>query len=147
MKHLDLIGTELKSDFLCDLFETYDVDVVYAYDRTHENLPDEYQADIPELGLQFVFDEHQVLKTLFMKPLKATGYNPFDKDDERLPCFRSKDDAIYYASDKGERYSEGKADFMGEKKDWIRLEYAGYSVHYEFVDGKLRMITMQIADA
>jgi hypothetical protein len=37
MKYIDTIGILLKSDFLIDLFETYDVDVIYSYDRTHEN--------------------------------------------------------------------------------------------------------------
>ena len=54
MKHLDLLETELKSEFLCDLFEAYDVQVVYEYDRTNENLPDEYHAEVSDLGLQFV---------------------------------------------------------------------------------------------
>jgi hypothetical protein len=75
MKHLDLLGTELKSDFLCDLFETYDVEVVYEYDRTHEGLGDEYRAELPELGLQFVFDEKQILKTVFVRPVTATTFN------------------------------------------------------------------------
>lgn len=39
MKHLDLLKMDLKSDFLCDLFETYDVQVVYEYDRTHQIAP------------------------------------------------------------------------------------------------------------
>jgi len=51
MKYLDLLGIQLKDNFLNDLFETYEVEVIYEYDRTHENLPDEYRAEIPDLGL------------------------------------------------------------------------------------------------
>lgn len=69
MNHLGLLHTPLKSDFFCDLFKTYDTVVSYEYDRMHENMPDEYHAEIPELGLQFIFDASQCLKTLFIKPV------------------------------------------------------------------------------
>ena len=147
MKYLDLIGVDLKNDVLCGLFETYDVQVVYEYDRTDENLPDEYRAEIPDLGLQFVFDENQVFKTLFMQPVEVDTFNPFNEDDERLKRFDSKAEALRYASDNGERVTEGKAEFMREERDWIRFEHGSYSIHYEYVDSKLRMITIQAGDA
>lgn len=147
MKYLDLLGVELKSDVLCDLFETHDVEVVYEYDRTHENLPDEYCAEIPTLGMRFVFDESQVLKTLFLQQVEMSGFNPFDDDDDRLKRFDSKAEARRYASENGERITEGAAEFMGEERDWIRFEYGSYSVHYEYVDSSLKMITIQARKA
>lgn len=142
MKYLDLIGMPLKSDFLCDLFETYDVQVIYD-DRTHEGLPDEYQAEISDLGLQFVFDEHQSLKTLFIELIEISTFNPFDEEDEKLKVFDSKADAKRYAIDNGEQITEGNTELLGEERDWIRFEYASYSIHYEYVNSKLRMITIQ----
>lgn len=147
MKYLNLLGVDLKNDFLCDLFETYDVQVIYEYNRTHENLPDEYRAEIPALGLQFVFDERRIFKTLFMKQFAISIFNPFDEDDERLLKSGSKAEALQYTRDNGMPYSEGKADFMGEERDWVRLEYEGYSVHYEYVNFLLRRITIQAGDA
>jgi hypothetical protein len=147
MKHLDLLDTELKSDFLCDLFETYDTQVVYEYDRTHEGLADEYHAEIPELGLQFVFDARQVLRTLFLRPVEATTFNPLDTNDERLPTFASKREALRYADAGGLQYSQGAVEFMGEQQDWIRLENELNSIHYEFVGSELRMITLQSGSA
>jgi len=146
MKHLDLLGSELKSDFLCDLFETYDVQVVYEYDRTHENLADVYRAEIPDLGLQFVFDEGQLLQTLFMQPVEVTTFNPFEVD-ERIQRFASKREARRYAENNGMRITEGTADFMGEQRDWIRLESDTRSIHYEYVHSGLRMITLQTTNA
>lgn len=142
MYHLDLLGTHLKDDFLCDLFETYDVQVEYLYDRTHENLPDEYHTEVLDLGLQFVFDDHQVLRTLFLTPVDISTFNPF-ASDERVPTFASKSDALSHASANGEEFSEGSADFMGEQKEWIRFEANAYTIHYEYVDGGLRKITLQ----
>jgi len=146
MKHLDLLGTPLKSDFLFDLLETYGVQVVYEYDRTHENLPDEYHAEIPNLGLQFVFDQNQMLRTLFMTPMEITTFNPFE-DDERVRMFASKSKARQHARENDVPTSEGEADFMGEHRDWIRFEGATYSVHYEYVDSALKMITLQTTNA
>ena len=145
MKYIDLIGISLKSDILSDLFETYDVPVVYEYDRTHENLPDEYRAEVPDLGLQFVFDEHQSLQTSFMELVEITTFNPFDEDD-RLNRFDSKKEATRFAKSNGIQTTEGKGKFMGEKRDWIRFEYDTYSIHYEYVDKNLKMITLQKKD-
>jgi len=143
MKYLDLLGIALKDDRLCDLFETYDVEVVYEYDRTHENLADEYRAEIHDLGLQFVFDDKQRFKTLFIRQVEASTFNPFDEDDGALKQFGSKAEALQHAKASGDTTTEGKANFMGEEKDWVRFEHGSYSVHYEYVGSKLSMITIQ----
>jgi hypothetical protein len=143
MKYLDLFGVDLKNDVLCDLFETYDVEVVYKYDRTHGGLPDEYCAEMPGLGPRFVFDERQVFKTLFMQQIEMSGFNPFDEEDDRLKRFDSKAEACRYASENGEKFTEGAAEFMGEGREWIRFEYGSHSVHYEYVDSRLKVIKIQ----
>lgn len=143
MKHLDLLGIQLKDDFLNDLFETYEVEVIYEYDRTHENLPDEYRAKIPDLGLQFVFDENQALFTLFIEQKEKKTWNPFKEDDARLKIFSSKVSARNYAKENGIATTEGNTDFMGEEKNWIRFDLSGHSIHYEFVGGSLKKITLQ----
>jgi hypothetical protein len=147
MTHIELLGIDLKSDVLNDLFETYDVDVVYRYDRTGENLPDEYSADIPELGLEFMFDSEQKLRTLFMKDVASDGFNPFEEDETSLPKISSKAAAIRYASANEIQITQGTTDLLGEVRDWVRFVYANYSVHYEFVESKLSMTTIQGAHA
>ncbi|MGU5738651.1 hypothetical protein [Aeromonas caviae] len=146
MKHLEIIGEDLKSDVLNDLFETYDVYVMYRYDRTNENMPDEYVAELPELGLEFLFDSQQKLTVLFIENTQTSGFNPFE-DDESLPRFASKSDAIVHARRNGFQLSEGRADCLGAVRDWVRFEHEHYSVHYEFVDAKLQKITVQARDA
>lgn len=147
MKYLELIGAELKSDVLNDLFETYEVDVVYRYDRTNENLPDEYVAQLPELGLGFLFDSRQKLSVLFIEITQTSAFNPFEEDHQGLPKFISKSDAIAHAGRRGVQLSEGRADFLGIVRDWVRFEHEGYSVHYEFVDSQLKKITVQARHA
>lgn len=143
MKYIDLLGKHLKHDLLNDLFETYSVDVVYNYDRTHENLPDKYHAAIPDLGLEFIFDEKQMFYTLFMKQRTATTFNPFDEADEHLITFDSKSSARNYAKTYGINMTEGNAEFMGEDREWIKFNLPGYSIHYEFVSHRLKLVTLQ----
>ena len=145
MKYIDLLGKSLKSDFLIDLLETYDTQVVYEYDRTHENLADKYHVEIADLGLRFVFDETQILQTLFVTLVDVTTFNPFD-DDDRFRVFVSKSEARQYAKDNDILTLEGQTDFLGEHRDWIRLENASYTIHYEYIDSALTMITLQIND-
>lgn len=147
MTHIDLLRTDLKCDILNDLFETYDVDIVYRYDRTCENLPDEYSAGIPELGLEFIFDSQQKLCTLFMKNVTSDGFNPFEQDEVGLPTFSSKTEAVSYASTNAIQISQGSAEFLGKIRDWIRFEYTNHSVHYEFIDSRLSMTTIQAVHA
>lgn len=74
------------------------------------------------------------------------GFDPFEADDERLQRFVSKAEALRHAKANAIQTSQGVASLFGEVKDWVRLEYSGYSVHYEFVEGALRMITIQSGD-
>lgn len=147
MYHIDLLGSHLKCDVLCDLFETYDVQVIYEYDRTKENLPDSYRTSIPDLGLGFVFNSEQNLETLFMESKDISTFNPFKSDQQRIPRFASKAEAFNFATSNELRYSQGSADFMGKQTDWIRFEQDTYTVHYEFVNLQLAKITLQIAAA
>ena len=143
MKYLDLIGLPLKHDVLNDLFETYEVEVVYEYDRTHENMADEYRAEVPDLGLEFIFDAGQKLSTLFMEQKEINTFNPFEERDERLKKFDSKNSARAYAEEKELKVTEGNADFMGEEQDWIRFDLPKHSIHYQYTSGKLKKITLQ----
>ena len=140
MKYTELIGMVLKNDILCDLFETYDTQVIYEYDRTHENIDDEYYAEIKDLGLHFVFDKNQKFTTLFIHQIEIDTFTPFEDD---IKIFSSKQEALDYGKNISQTYTEGKADFFGETKDWIKFQHKNYSVHYEFVNHKLKMITLQ----
>ena len=81
-----------------------------------------------------------------MTPVEITTFNPFE-DDDRIRMFASKSEARDHAKENDVTTSEGEADFMGERRDWIRFERPSYSVHYEFVDSALKMITLQTTNA
>jgi hypothetical protein len=150
MNYIDILGESLKSEFLFDLFETYDVDVIYEYDRTYENLEDEYRAEIPKMGLGFIFDASQRLTTLFMKKAEHSGYNPFEGDDPRKISFRSGSEAMRYAKEKSidAIHHEAESDsFLGEIPEWVKFIFESYSIHYQFNDDGLNLVTLQLERA
>lgn len=131
---------------MMDLFETYDVDVIYVYDRTHEGTDDEYNASVPKLGLEFRFDQEQNLATLFMKEKGDGGFNPFSGSDPRDPPFLSGSEAISYAQLHNIKYLYKPATVdprWGEVPEWIKFLHGSYSIHYEFGSSGVNMVTLQ----
>lgn len=146
MRYIDTIGTSLKSDFLMDLFETYDVDVIYAYDRTHEGIDDEYNALLPQLGLEFRFNQEQKLTTLFMKESRAGGVDPFMGPDPRDPPFSTGHEGVLYAEANDIEYVYKAATVnlnFGAIPEWIKFLFGSYSIHYQFGTSGITMVTLQ----
>lgn len=149
MKYTELLGAKLKSEFLLDLFDTYDVDVTYSYDRTHENIEDEYLAEIPEMGLEFIFNAEQNLQTIFMKNVEPSGYNPFEDEDPRNVPFKTGKEAIEYAKQNSidAVHNEAKNDsFFGNVPEWVKFFFETYSKHFEFDSIGIKMVTLQLKD-
>ncbi|MBD2327228.1 hypothetical protein [Alkalinema sp. FACHB-956] len=138
-----LLNKALKSEELIDLFEYNDVSVVYKYDRHQECEEDEYRASIKSLGLEFLFDENQMLSTLFIYVTDQNGFSAAKPDEYGVSNFGSIALAQQYAEEKRMKFENGKARFRGEEREWIRFEYETYSVHYEFRDSILSLITLQ----
>ena len=78
MNFLPLLRKPLKSDEIIKILEHWDVDVIYSFDRDHENLPDEYSAAVPQEGFELVFDDEQSLKTAFVYVIATDGFEPAD---------------------------------------------------------------------
>ena len=142
-----LLNCSLKSDELIELFEHYEVDVIYSYDRLHEGMEDSYYGSINELGLQFSFDEYQTLKTIF---IYVDGNEEFEKanlSELEISAYDDKVSVIKFAKDNGIEYTEGEANFLGEIRAWAKLSLRNYSIHYEFREGILGLITLQAKNA
>ncbi len=142
MRFLPLLGKPLKSDEIADLLELWDADVIYDFDRTHENIPDEYWAGLRELGVQLLFDDSQRLKVIFLYTLEGDGFSPVDLSDSDIQTFRSPAEVAAYAARAGIATSEGQASLLGPISDWIKLEWSTHSVHYEFRGGELCLVTV-----
>ena len=140
MDFLPLLNSHLKSDVMLVLLETWDAQVVYEYDRTHENLPDEYWASIHCEGVCFKFNQQQILVCIFLHLTDTDGFTPIDLSD--ILHFGSLADAFSYADESKLRVSSGQGELFGRLRDWIRLEYDGYWIHYEFRGDDLTLVTL-----
>jgi len=147
MKYSEILGTKLKSDFLIDLFETYDADVVYVYDRNYEGMNDEYRASIPDMGLEFLFNKDQSLTTLFMSQIEHDGHNPFAGPDPRKPKYNTIQEAVAYANKAGIdfQHQEERIDsFFGMTPEWVKFNLNDYSIHYQFNNAGVDTVTLQM---
>ncbi len=150
MKYTEVLGTKLKSDFLIDLFETYDVDVAYIYDRNYEDMDDEYRASIPDMGLEFLFNKEQVLIALFMNQADHNGHNPFMGSDPRNPDLNTAQEAVAYAKNSGIEFhyqEEQKDSFFGVIPEWVKFNFKEYFIHYQFNNTEVSTVTLQLKNA
>jgi hypothetical protein len=140
VKFLSLLGKQLKDDDVLDVLESLEIEVVYDFDRLHENTPDKYWATCQKEGFCFRFDHNQVLQNIFLYVAPHEGFTPVARDCDVL-FFSSADEVERHGGAQNLRVSKGKRDFLGKRSDWVRLEHDGYSVHYEFTD-QLTKVTL-----
>jgi hypothetical protein len=145
MKFLPLLGETLKSDEIVDILECYDTDVVYDFDRTHENMPDAYRAACTSQGFQFCFDADQKLKTIFIYLENREGFEPIQITEiEDIQIFSDVASVEAHCISAGKECKKGA--IAGRNQSWARIDTADSSIHYEFLEGRLGMITVFIPD-
>ncbi|AMJ93294.1 hypothetical protein AVL56_02565 [Alteromonas stellipolaris] len=138
MDIISLLGKKLKSESIIELFEKYGVDVFYEYDRLNENISDKYSASIDELGLEFSFNSEQTLRTIFIK-----NESPL----EVIVRFSTIEEAEKYSNENALSFKKGAVEFLGTFREWIKLFYSNYSIHYEFQNSTLHMVTLEVVGA
>ena len=146
MKLISYLNKSLKSEELIELFETNDVDVIYTYDRNYEGRADEYIGSIRDLGLQFIFNETQILSTIFIY-IKDEEFLSANLESLGLSTFDSKNNLMKYAQQNSLKYFEGRAVFFGQEREWLKLDFLNYTVHYEFREDSLSLVTLQSKNA
>lgn len=142
MNIVPLLGCSLKSDEIMEFLELWDADVVYDFDRLHENVPDEYHAAVKRAGVQMVFDETQALTTVFLHVNARDDFTEFDLLQSDIQPFDTIENAKDFAAKRGISATQGNAVLFGIGRDWIKFEFGTHSVHYEFIAGALDMVTV-----
>jgi len=89
-----LLGRNLKDDEILEVLEVYQIEqVVYDFDRNHENMEDVYWAAARSAGFQLRFDQQQVLDTIFCYIAAEEGFSPVSPHIIGVPIHRSFDEA------------------------------------------------------
>jgi hypothetical protein len=119
-----------------------EMDVIYDFDRLHERQPDCYWAASQEAGIQLRFDAAQTLDSIFLHVALDDGFAAFARRDSDIPFFATAVEAQTFGEAQHLSVSKGSAEFLGVNRDWLRLGFGTYSVHYEFRAGSLALVTV-----
>jgi len=139
MTILSLLGKPLKDDNVIELLEQYGVDVIYSFDRLHENSPDEYWASIKEAGIQLRFNEHQLLDTAFCYIIPRNGFSSVSPEDIGAPVYGS-----YALAEQSCQRNGIKHKTSASPGFWLKALGPDYDVHYEFNSTGLSMVTLML---
>jgi len=129
MEFLSLLGKRLKDDDVIEVLEHLDIEVVYAFDRLHENTPDVYWAASKNEGFQLRFDENQILDVIFLYIISHEGFTATDPDECDVELFSTSEEANSFAIQKRSQATEGSTNSFGIQRHWLRLEFISYSIH------------------
>ena len=136
-----LLDLALKSDEIVEVLESFDLDVVYDFDRLNEGTADAYWVAAHEAGFQLRFDERQVLKTVFVYAKPRDGFSEVDPSIVGVPFYPTFHDAQRAFEVAGVKFTFGTP-----SHPWIKGQLAEYSAHYEFnIGGELTLITLMAA--
>jgi hypothetical protein len=146
VKLVEYLGHELKGESILELLEDYDMEVVYHFDRLHENSPDQYSAAAREAGFELCFDENQVLKTIFCYIQPRDDFSAVDPSIVGTAIFASLADAKAAAAADGISCEHNdRMELFGRQLSWIRFEMGVQSIHYEFSPDMLSLVTLMRA--
>jgi hypothetical protein len=147
MKLIEYLGRQLKDGSVLELLEHQDMEVVYRFDRLHENSHDEYTAAARDAGFELRFDENQMLKTIFCYVQGRDGFSAIDQSIVGATIFESLAEAKAAAEKDvvGYKHNDGM-DFLGRRLSWISFERANRKFHYEYSPSGLSLITLSNPD-
>ena len=132
-----LLGRQLKDDEVVEVLDAQDMQVVYDFDRSHENLEDVYWAAAQASGFQFRFDQDQKLDVVFLYIEASEGFRPIARDEVSIPLYESFDEAKQGFTRVGIPFKESP----GEKW-WVRGDFGSNTRHYQFRDDALFRVTL-----
>lgn len=136
-----LLNLALKSDEVIELLESFELTVVYDFDRLNEGMADTYWVEAHDAGFQLLFDEQQVLKTVFAYAAPKDGFSGVDSSIVGVPFHSGLHEAQRAFEKAGVPFTSGMP-----RHRWIKGRLAAYSVHYEFNPaGALSLVTLTAA--
>ncbi len=143
MQFTALLGKALKDGETIEVLENFDMSVTYDFDRSHENTDDLYWAASKEAGFQFRFNKDQVLDVVFVYLAPREGFTAIDRSLLNVQVFETFDEAESACVQAKTPYkvSAGEPGSKGYKW-WIKLDHGQYTAHYQFIEGRVVMLTL-----
>jgi len=137
---LSLLGKALKEDCVVELLETHDANVIYAFDRLHENTPDIYWASLPTAGVLLRFNERQILSTIFCYVVAREGFDAVAREAIGIPLYETFQLAEEACQLNNAAYTASPS------RSWLKVLDNTHQTHYEYSDGSLSLITLMLPE-
>lgn len=146
MQFSTLLGKKLKDDEVIEILEDFDIDVVYSFDRFHENSEDVYWASATEDGFELRFNENQTLDVIFLFMIDKNKSKSINRNYVDVPIFESFINAKNYFEENNIQYNMSPSNNPDDEyyQRWIKAHKDKHTEHYEFIDNTLNMITLSL---
>ena len=139
-----LLGVGLKDDQMLDVLEGFSIeDVVYEFDRTHENMPDAYWAGTKQDGFLLRFNQHQICDVVFCYIEPAEGYSRINPQIIGVTTYGSYAEAEQACKRLNLKYTVARPDMQG---GWVRIDDGPFRTHFQFKGGALARVTLSAHD-
>lgn len=132
-----LLGRQLKDDEVVEVLDAQGMQVVYDFDRSHENLEDVYWAAAQASGFQFRFDQDQKLDVVFLYIEASEGFRPIARGEVGIPLYENFDEAKQDFTREGIPFKESPGG-----KWWVKGDFGSSTRHYQFRDDTLFRVTL-----
>ena len=142
MQFVPLLGKSLKDDEVIALLEDMEMQVIYEFDRLHEGQPDTYSAASHSAGVELRFDAAQRLRTIFLYITPTDRFAAFVAADCDVSLFSTFAEAQGFGEARSLALRTGDAGFLGIHRHWVLIGFGTYSIHYEFREGCLALVTI-----
>ncbi len=145
MHFLPLLGRRLKEEVVLELLEEHDIEVIYDFDRLHENTADTYWAASKKNGFQLRFSAEQTLDVAFLYVAPVDGFDALDCADLDVPLFARVAEVERYCEARKLRFAKGqmRGGVLADR-DWARIDADTHSTHFDFRDGVLTIVTVSL---
>jgi hypothetical protein len=143
MDFISLLGKKLKDDDIIELLEDNNLETIYEFDRLHENIDDLYWVQATKKGFALRFNKDQILDTIFLYICKTGNIKEIDCSEINFKLYKSTEEARNDFIKMNIPYQQNNIDkCISDNQCWIKGIFNNYSVHYQFNNDKLNLITI-----
>lgn len=149
---MKLLGLRLKDRAIAQLIESLDLEVTYHFKGLRDNDEDVYWVGACKKGFLLRFDRDQVLSTVYLYLAPTREYAAIHADNFDVTVFQTFDEAEGEYKENGIPYEVSSGEpgnalrilgITSMHKLWIKRDCGLYTVHHQFKDGRVSMITLQ----
>jgi len=145
MQLLQYLGRPLKSDDVIELITDHEMEIIYNIDTLHENIADSYSARSVSGGFELLFDEGQILNTVFCFLTSINGAGTIDPSKIGAPLYSTIEEARLGAQSLAasfEMRENVKVPLLRQQVSWAKLGFHDHWRHYQYSSHGLERVSL-----